>query len=114
MSEDKMSFQKKHSRNGYAWAFETDSSGRLVLVANGGVRKVCGLVVTALGRHGRLSKSSAAEYLRANFHPSFTANDLSSVFKQLVQHGIARRVGTSHNYTLTRNGAKIWRSIDKV
>jgi hypothetical protein len=114
MSKGTMRFQSAHSRNGYCWSHQTTPEGRHVFLANGdGVRKTCGLVVTAMGRYQRLTKSSAAEYLRANFDESFTSNDLSSVFRQLTKHGIARKVANSHAYVLTAKGKDIWRSIDK-
>lgn len=113
MSKDSMRFQSSHSRNGYTWHFEKSITGRLILNANNeGVRKTCGLIVTAMGRYGRLTKQMGATYLFDNFHESFTVNDLSSVFRQLVKHDIATNNGDG-SFSLTPNGANLWRSIDK-
>ena len=107
-----MLFQSSHSRNGYAWSASTDETGRVVLSANGkGVRRVCGLIVTALGRYQHLTKRTAAEYLQKHFHESFTVNDMSSVFSQLVKAEIA--TNTRGVYSLTKHGAKLWRESDK-
>lgn len=107
-----MKFQKKHSRNSYDWDYQLGDDGRHTLIANGGVRKRCGLIVTALGRFPGLTKESAAEYLRANFHVSYTRHDLSAVFRQLVKHDIA--TNNSGTFTLTKKGADIWHEIEKV
>lgn len=110
-SKSTLQFSAAHSRNSFDWKYE-EIDGRHTFVANGGVRKRAGLLVTALGRYGAMTKGSMTAYLQENFHASFNSNDLSAPLRQLESAGVVECEGKK--WTLTPTGKKLWANIEKV
>lgn len=110
-------FSNVHSRNGHDFHYDCDPTGRHVLVANHkGVKTRIGLLVTALGKHDSLTKEGMVDYLVANFHDSYTVNDMAQPIKHMLAASIISQHGSGRGtyYTLTRKGKDTWKNASKV
>lgn len=111
-------FSKTHSRNAHDFNYSKDpATGRHMLVANGGVWKRTGLLVTALASAPlrSLTKAGMVEYLARKFDASYSVNDMSQPIKIMVIAGIVTQHGGRRGtyYRLTSKGAAIWAKTPK-
>lgn len=105
-----------HSRNSYCWDYRCDPvTGRHMLIANGGVPKLAGRVVTRLLDRGGCTKKSLVQFFmnskRTKNGLSINENDFSQVFKLLKSLGcVTSTRGRNATWTLTPKGAAVFRS----
>ena len=106
-----------HSRNSYCWDYKRDPvTGRHMLIANGGVPKLAGRVVTRLLSlaHGATKEELVTFFAndkRTKNGVSINENDLSQVFKLLQSLGcVTSTRGRNATWTLTSKGASVFRS----